>query len=236
MPNSSTFNLNIVSKLKDIQVEEIICSSLFINWHSSFVTSGCRINQIKIHGVVHTASKKIHSIFLEANFTTPESHLLTRSILLKGKSVVIIPLVYSKDQFKPKFLMVKQRRIINGRFSLEFPSGKLEEGYSSNHSAQLEISEECGIQIALENLKVLAQSIIVCESSFDESVDWFYCKLDSTDISKLNLNLVTGNNFDGEYTYPVLTTFDILKGINSFQIKTGLELLLENKILNSEII
>jgi 8-oxo-dGTP pyrophosphatase MutT (NUDIX family) len=232
MPNSSTFNLNIFSISKDIQVKEIIKSSLFINWHDLFLKSGCRINQIKIHGAVYTTSTKIHSIFLEVNFTTPESHLLTRSILLKGKAVVIIPLVYSKDQLIPRFLMVKQRRICNGRFSLEFPSGKLEEGCTSIHSAQLEISEECGIQIPLDNLKVLAKSIIVCESSFDESVDWFYCKLDSTDISKLNLNLVLGNNFDGEYTYPVLTTFEILKKINSFQIKTGLELLFENKVLN----
>ena len=235
MPNSSTFNLNITSTLSNAQVIQVIESTLFINWHNLFLTSGCRINQVKIHGVVFLTSKKIHSIFLEVNFFTPESHLLTRSILLKGKSVVVIPLIYFKNHSNPRVLMVRQRRIYSGKFTLEFPSGKLEEGSTSIHSAQLEISEECGIQIALEKFKVLAQSIIVCESSFDESVDWFYCKLDSADISNLNFNLVQGNNFDGEYTYPVLTTFDILKGINSFQIKTGLELLLENKILNSEI-
>ncbi len=232
MPNPSTFDLNIISNLKDNIAGDIINSSLFNNWHNLFIKSGCKINQIVIHGAVYITSKKIHSIFLEVNFSTPESHILTRSILLKGKSVVVVPLIYLKDQLLPKFLMVKQRRICNGKFSLEFPSGKFEENYTPTRSAQLELSEECGIHVPLGDLKVLAQSTIVCESSFDESVDWFYCKLDPSFIPRLNLNLALGNNFDGEFTYPILASIDSLKKINSFQIKTGLELLLEKKVLN----
>lgn len=194
--------------------------------------SGCNITKININGAVFLNDKSIHSIFLEVYFSTPEGHNLTRSILLKGKSVVVIPLVYFNYELIPKVLMVKQRRICSGEFTIEFPSGKSEEGSPTSLSAQLELFEECGIKVALDDIKPLAKSITVCESAFDESVDWFYCKISSTELPITNPSLTLGNNLDGEFTYPTLATINELKNINSFQIKTGLELLFENNVLN----
>lgn len=213
------------------QINKIINANLFLSWKEKFLSSGCSIDQIKFHGAVFLTSERIHSIYLEVIFTTPESHTLIRSILLKGKAVVIIPLLYSPVENEPKILMVKQRRIHDGQYSYEFPSGKRENDTASIYSAHLELLEECGIDIELEKIKPLASSIVVCESAFDESVDWFYCKLSTSDLPALNTELALGDNDAGEYTYPFFASIDFLKRINSFQVKTGLQILHENKLL-----
>lgn len=224
--------INISPKLSKEQLDCILNSTLFTLWKNSFFESGCNITKININGAVFLNDQSIHSIFLEVYFSTPEGHSLTRSILLKGKSVVVIPLVYFNLELIPKVLMVKQRRICSGEFTIEFPSGKSEEGFASSLNAQLELFEECGVKVALEDIKPLAQSIIVCESAFDESVDWFYCKISFAELPMMNPSLTLGNNLAGEFTYPTLATIDELKKINSFQIKTGLELLFENNVLD----
>jgi 8-oxo-dGTP pyrophosphatase MutT (NUDIX family) len=127
--------------------------------------------------------------------------------------------------------MVKQRRIQSGDFTYEFPSGKIEDCSKPNFSAALELSEETGINIQPECLRLLAKDIVVCESAFDEQVTWYSCEISEKDYLK-NLNCHHGIKEDGEHITIHALTFDALKEINSFQVKTALQLLLENQIIN----
>ena len=127
--------------------------------------------------------------------------------------------------------MVKQRRIQSGNFTFEFPSGKIEENTMPDVSAALELSEETGINIHPDNLCLLAKNIVVCESAFDELVTWYSCEISESHYLR-NLNRHHGIKDEGEHITIHALTFDALKEINSFQVKTALQLLLENQIIN----
>jgi 8-oxo-dGTP pyrophosphatase MutT (NUDIX family) len=203
----------------------VYSSNLFCKWHSRFLLSGCTIVNITVRGAVLFKNKKLHSTYLEVKFVTPEGQTLTRSILLRGSSVVIIPMVYTKDKVQPRFLMVQQRRIFNGEFSLEFPSGKLEDNVNPTLAAQQELQEECGVSMSRDNLIQLSENMVVCESAFDESVYWFYCILNANQVPDEIAGIPFGEKDGEEFTYPRLLNAEDAFKINSFQVKTGLQLL-----------
>ena len=103
---------------------EIIKSTLFTQWQKKFNKSGCKIESLLFYAAVKKNSFTYRSIYFECSYITPEEQKQTRSILLRGPSVAIIPVVMIENS--RYFLVVKQRRIINGEYSIEFPAGAAE--------------------------------------------------------------------------------------------------------------
>lgn len=204
-------------------------SSLLTNWLNKFKKSGCIIHKLILKSIVEKENGEIYSILLELFYTTPEGATQIRSILLRGKACVVIPIIYIENQLF--FLLVKQRRVIDGNFSLEFPAGKIELGKNAIQTAQEELLQECGINLPLPNFQLLSESLMVCESAFDETVSWFYCMIEESSIRTHSKNFIFGEHSNGEFTYPEIISIDKLLKINSFQIKTGLQLLRENGVL-----
>lgn len=201
----------------------------YLNWINFFSGSKCRIEKILLQGAILKEDGSFYSAYIEVHFFTPENQSLIRSILIRGSGCVVIPYFYNSNGVH--FVMVKQRRIQSGNFTFEFPSGKIEENTMPNVSASLELSEETGINIQPECLRLLAKDIVVCESAFDEQVTWYSCEIGEKDYLE-NLNCHHGIKEDGEHITIHALTFDALKEINSFQVKTALQLLLENQIIN----
>lgn len=198
-------------------------------WINNFLISNCKINSLIVQGVIFKCKNSIYSALIEICFLTPEDQILNRSILLRGSGCVVIPYFYNSNGVH--FVMVKQRRIQSGNFTFEFPSGKIEENTMPNVSASLELSEETGINIRPDNLCLLANNIVVCESAFDELVTWYSCEISESDYLR-NLNLHHGIKNEGEHITIHALNFDALTEINSFQVKTALQLLSEKKIID----
>jgi len=201
----------------------------YCDWFKFFCGSKCQINRITLQGAILRDDESLYSAYIEVHLFTPENQSLIRSILIRGSGCVVIPYFYNSTSIN--FVMVKQRRIQSGDFTYEFPSGKIEDCSKPNFSAALELSEETGINIQPECLRLLAKDIVVCESAFDEQVTWYSCEISEKDYLK-NLNSHHGIKEDGEHITIHALTFDALKEINSFQVKTALQLLLENQIID----
>ncbi len=219
--------------LNNTKYQDSILKSLcrwkpYVNWINAFSNSDCQITQLSLQGAVLKNDNSFYSALIEVHFKTPENHKLTRSILLRGAGCVVIP--YYFNSMGLNFLVVKQRRVQSGDYSIEFPAGKIEENLLPRESASLELFEETGIRIDPNELHELAQDIVVCESAFDEHVTWYACQINES-AYLMNLNKRHGLNEDGEHITITSISLNYLKKINSFQIKTGLQLLLENGII-----
>lgn len=200
----------------------------YVDWINTFSNSDCQITQLFLQGAVLKSDNSFYSALIEIHFKTPENHKLVRSILLRGSGCVVIP--YYLNSMGLNFLVVKQRRVQSGNYSIEFPAGKIEEYFLPRESAAIELFEETGIRINPNELRELAQDIVVCESAFDEHVTWYACQISESAYLK---NLTKGHGLidDGEHITITSISLSYLKKINSFQIKTGLQLLLENGII-----
>jgi len=207
----------------NIKVEELQSNTNFIKWKRNFQNSGCKLKIINIKAIVRNNDKTIITIYLEVNFNTPEGKNITRNILIRGKAVVIIPYVYINQ--KPFFLVVKQRRIIDGRFSLEFPAGGVSNSKNSSFDAVKELYEETGILCHYKELLKIGSNINACESCFDEKVDWFLLELNNEKIKDSLKTKKFGINENGEFTEVKIISYKQLKKINSMQIQTGIALM-----------
>ena len=227
----------MTSTTKDIKLTPIKSNAwtcpLFQNWFSGFVKSGCLIKHLFLKSKIIKDDGEIYSLLLEIKYVTPEGFKQTRSILLRGCACVVVPIVRIENQ--SSFLLVQQRRVINGNFSLEYPAGKIETDKTPIEAAQEELHQECGIHLPTEKFLPLSEPLNVCESAFDETAIWFYCYLDNFNAEAMLANNSYGENSNGEYTHLKLVSEKSMHKINNFQIKTGLQLLREKGLINSQV-
>ena len=193
---------------------------LFESWRRRFEASGCilksavSVGSISIRGIVY---KRLVSVVFES----PEGYTFERNILLGLDAVVVVPMFFKGEV--PYFVVVEQRRVVDGRFSTEFPSGGVQPGCSSAETGLRELSEETGIVVIKHRLKSLSRPLKVCESSLSETVHWFYVKLRETEVP--NDGEVCGIISENEQTVVKQLSYKELQQVNSFHVLSACELL-----------
>jgi hypothetical protein len=101
----------------------LLCKAVHINdWKKDVEYTGTLISKIEILSVVTRAPEKIFSIFIDTGMITLEGERVSRCMLIRGKSVVIVPVIHC-DIGDIYTLIVKQRRPVDGAFVTEFPGG-----------------------------------------------------------------------------------------------------------------
>ena len=167
---------------------------------------------------------------LDCTLRFPGGETARRCIVLRGGAVVIVPVLWCTETREAYTLMVRQRRIVDGNYTLEFPAGmiQLKEGKSDPFSSALvEVKEELGIDLKEEELKKLTdEPLRVCESLLDEKVHFFYFErhVSQLYLSKVNM-LDTGCHDDGEFTQVVVQKLNEVKKNPNFVSLIGLKLI-----------
>ena len=150
-------------------------SPIFQVWKKDVESTGTQISKIDVLSVISRSPGKIFSVFIDTEMITPEGERVPRCMLLRGKSVVIVPVVHCDDG-ETYTLMIKQRRPVDGSFVTEFPGGMCDSEDESPASLAIrEIQEELGILIKADDLKPLQNDPIkVCTGMLDEQIYFFY--------------------------------------------------------------
>lgn len=209
---------------------KLINCKLFANWKNRFQESGCIILKASSEGEIKTDEGNILRRLVSVEFSSPEGIIYKRNILIKEDAVIVIP-VLAGEQDK-RFVAVEQRRIIDGNYSIEFPSGGVKSSKSRVISAIDELREETGIKIAEERLNTLAPNLVVCESSFNEIVTWYHCTLSKSEFPTEGAK--HGVESENEHTRIRLLSKQDIREIPSFHMVTAYELLTRAGIILSE--
>jgi 8-oxo-dGTP pyrophosphatase MutT (NUDIX family) len=207
-------------------------SSKYRLWRGEVQKSGCEILEEKMLYVLQRNKNSFYTALLDCKLLTPEKQIINRSLLLRGRSVVIIPLFQCGN--KTVIPMVQQRRIVDGDFSMEFPSGGIDESIDIRTAAVTEIKEELEIDIQPDELiSLYNRPLKACESMFDELVYWFAFKRNVTEEFLKQLeNRKTGCAANEEHIYVTLQTPADLYKSASFQTLVGSQLLLANGLVD----
>lgn len=199
-------------------------------WKAQIIESGCEILDEKIRCVAQRDAQSFYSAMIDFTLMTPEKNTLSRCLVLRGPSVVIIPILVCDSVIKT--VMVRQRRIVNGNFSLEFPSGGIGSDGNPKLAAINESWEELGIKLSIRELVQLTdRPLVVCDSIMDEVVHWFYFKREVSKKFLSNLNCAkTGQVENQEYISLEVMSFSEIIKANNFQTLVGLQLLQLNGV------
>ena len=209
-------------------IEDLVLQSKqFQAWRQSVEASGTKIDELKILGAISRDEQTLFSAFVDCVMTTPEGNKVPRCLLLRGRSVVIVPVFYCEEE-EVFTLMVQQRRPVDGEFALEFPGGLIEaKECEPIQVAVREIQEELDLHVIETEIKPLCEKPVkVCASMMDEMVHFFYFEKQCS-ISWLQSyqDRITGHHDDGEYlTVQIIRMTEVATLLNS-SVLVGLKLL-----------
>ena len=153
----------------------VLKSPKFKQWKKQIEKSGTKIEEIDVLAGISRQEGDLFCALLDTRMTTPEGNTVPRCMVLRGMSVVIVPVLYCDDG-ETYTLLVKQRRPVDGQFTLEFPGGGLDKGDEQPVQIAIrEVKEELGLDVNEKNLIPLSsEPISVCTAILDEKVHFFY--------------------------------------------------------------
>lgn len=167
-----------------------------------------------------------HPLFalLEARGTDPEGKPLLPYVLLRGHASVVIPLCVNRDTGERRFLMILQRRVGNGSYSLEFPAGMVDGNDDPAATALRELEEETGVHVDASALVPLWDKGLCSSPGLsDEAVHFYTAEITLGDAAFRALEGgVAGHAHEGEHITTTLKTYsEAAPGVTSVQPMLG---------------
>ena len=213
----------------DSSLEQLVLESqLFHKWKRNLESNRVIIERLEILSVVSRDQKSFYAAMIDCDLLTPEGHSIPRCLILRGDTVVVIPVLHCLEDGEIYTLMVKQRRIIDGSLSMEFPGGMLDPGIDDPaNMAIVEVMEETGIHVEKEEIHLLTPTPLkVCESFVDEVVNFFYFeKHISHDFLDKADGRLTGCHEDNEFLQVTVQNIKNVIKIPSFSTFVAINLL-----------
>jgi 8-oxo-dGTP pyrophosphatase MutT (NUDIX family) len=202
-------------------------------WKKLVTDAGCAINTIEPISILYKKNGELLFALLDTDIRSPEGHGLPNIVFIRGDACLIVPLVRNRDTGEERFLMVRQRRVGNGSYSLEFPAGMLDNDVDDPVGvAARELAEETGVHIAANDLfplcgRKLYSSVGAC----DEGIYYFGCvkELDDASWRSLAEGRKGGNRAEDEHlSVALVSRKEAEKEATSLQVRLGFYLFEEN--------
>jgi 8-oxo-dGTP pyrophosphatase MutT (NUDIX family) len=154
----------------------------FKKWKKRVEANGSRVQNVNILGFVPRGEGRPIAIFIDCVLETAEGVEIPRYIVIRGDSVVIVPMLVCNETNTVYTMLVEQRRIVDGGITTEFPAGGvLGEAADLRLSASQEIREELSLTIPPDELIPLADKPIKINPSMsDDLVTFFYFRQEVT--------------------------------------------------------
>jgi len=202
-------------------------SQKFQRWKQRVEANGNIIKNIEIMGVISRKKNDLYGVFLDCILLTPEGVEIPRCIIIRGDSVVIIPVLKCTEDKELYTLLVEQRCITDGGYVKEFPAGNVNMMEDTKAMACQEILEEIEISVSPEELIPLTtKPIIINPSLTDDMVHFFYFEREITFSFLKNMNgRSTGCHEEHEYLYVRAHKMSEIVNLSNSSILIGMRLL-----------
>ncbi|MDR1139730.1 MAG: hypothetical protein LBK93_03845 [Rickettsiales bacterium] len=151
----------------------VINSIKYKRWRQNIESNGNKILKLDVLSVVSRSPGTWYVAFLDCLLLTLEGNQIARCLILRGESVVIVPLLQCINDEQFYTVMVEQRCISDGDLHISFPAGSVGDGKKRRIMACQELMEETGIKIVQQDLVKLSEKISL-NSSFSDDIVYFY--------------------------------------------------------------
>ena len=145
----------------------------FIDWASRLAAAGTEILEVKSYESIRRG-ERVFAALVDTVLRSADGEVVPRCMLLRGDTIVVIPIIDCEGHDQPMTLMVEQFRPIDGGNTLEFVGGMIERGESPVACAVKEVREEVGLHVQPADLiPLLGEPIRVCTAMMDERAYFF---------------------------------------------------------------
>ncbi len=162
----------------------------FLLWKRTLEAAGGRLDSVTPLKILHRDNGEVLFALLEALGRDADGRGLMPYVLLRGHAVVVVTVVKNIRTGEKRFLMIRQRRIAHGRWSLEFPAGMLDMAVNDPAGVGvIEVREETGVEIAREALVPLGDRPLYSSPGLsDEAIHYYACtiEMDAAEINSLH--------------------------------------------------
>lgn len=147
----------------------------FQRWKQSIEVNGNIIKSIEVLANVSRKQSNFFGALLDCQLVTPEGVEIPRCVMLHGDSAVVIPVLKCCEDEEIYTLLVEQRRIVDGDYAKEFPSGG--EDFSVDDLKSIacrEIKEELHLSVSPEELIPLNTTPVKMNPSLYGDLAYFF--------------------------------------------------------------
>jgi hypothetical protein len=154
-------------------------------WMNLVKNAGCTAGKITPLSLTRRKDGGLLFALLDADIRSPEGTTLPRIVFIRGDACLIVTVVRNRDTGEERFLMVRQRRVGNGSWSLEFPAGMLDDDVDDPAGAAArELAEETGITVTKADLLPLCDKKLYSSAgACDEGIYYYGCIRELDDAS-----------------------------------------------------
>jgi 8-oxo-dGTP pyrophosphatase MutT (NUDIX family) len=195
-------------------------------WEKTVRDNGCSLNKLAPLSLLHKKNGELLFALCEADVADPQNKKLPGYIFIRGHAVIVVPMLRNKTTGEERLLMIRQRRIGNGRLNLEFPAGMLDRDVDKVEAVAVkELFEETGLSIAESDLRPLHEGPLYSSpGATDEGIYYFGCIVVLADQEfKSFEGRTAGNADDGESIKVTLCTMSAAENeTTSLQARLGL--------------
>ncbi len=206
-------------------MSDFLLDSRYKTWLERIKKSGTTVRSAQLLATVQRGSRAFAGL-VDTELVTEGGQRLHRCMMIRGDSVIVVPVIQPNDGSSPYTLMVDQHRPVDGCHTLEFVGGMLESGKSAETCAVDEVKEELGLTIDSSQLHLLhPEPIRVCAAILDERAYVFMFSLDVTaDFRQEIEGVSTGDHADGEWIRIRAVDFSAVGAQPVFSAQVGLRL------------
>jgi 8-oxo-dGTP pyrophosphatase MutT (NUDIX family) len=149
-------------------------------WKDSVVKAGCMVRSLTPLNLSYKKNNELLFALVKADVSDPNGNKLPDILFVRGHACIVVPRLINKNTGRKAFLMIRQRRIGNGAYNLEFPAGMLDMNINSpSEVARMELYEETGLSIAPADLHPLCDGPLYSSpGASDEGIYYFGCSLE----------------------------------------------------------
>ena len=174
-------------------------------WKSNLQVNGLKINKIDEIYTRHRYNGEALFSLVMLDATTPEGDKIPPICFIKGEVVSIAIILIDKNTKEKYLLLVKQRRIAEGGYTLEHPAGMVDGTLTPLQIAVQEVKEETGISVSVDELINLSPNkrLFPSTGTSDEAMYFYYCEIT---LSKQEIDSFENKSMGTAYEFERITT------------------------------
>jgi 8-oxo-dGTP pyrophosphatase MutT (NUDIX family) len=208
--------------------EELRNVPKYRTWKRTLEEAGCTVRKVELLNTLRKGDGSVLFALMRTRVEDPRGRPLPAYALLRGHATVIVTVVINQETGDRKFLMLRQRRIGNGRESLEFPAGMLDQDVDDAQGVAVrELKEETGLDATRDQIYPLCDKPLYTSSGLDdEAIHYFGCELElPAETFHALEGGETGQAEEHEYIRLGLWDYDAaVKETDSVQVRLGFSL------------
>ncbi len=149
------------------------------NWIRSLADQNITVHGIRELQTIRKPGGELLFTLLQVSATDAEGNDLLPTVLLRGHFVSVMTILADRETGEEFLLLVKQRRVGNGAVFFEHPAGMCDSESDPFEVAVKEISEETGLAVARDQLRLLNQDPLYSSPGLiDEAGYFFFCRIE----------------------------------------------------------